>query len=147
MHMTITFTILFPRLEGRKHGWLWCTDVGDEDYVRAVMGSSASTFSPWEVRAEKDETGRHTDKIIEGDNFLGEFQPSLEHASLGGVISGVRLSGVTIEDLLYSTGDILSSHHLISHHSSHHSWGAWEDLAPHASHRQVCLSYQFVWMT
>ena len=100
MHMTITFTILFPRLEGRKHGWLWCTDVGDEDYVRAVMGSSASTFSPWEVRAEKDETGRHTDKIIEGDNFLGEFQPSLEHASLGGVISGVRLSGVTIEDLL-----------------------------------------------
>ena len=47
-------------------------EVGDEDYVRVVMGSSNEFRSPREVRAEKDETGRHTDRILEGDNFLGE---------------------------------------------------------------------------
>ena len=50
-----------------------CTACG---LVMRIMGrwcwEAAVKFPALEVRAEKDETGSHTDKTIEGDFFLGE---------------------------------------------------------------------------
>ena len=48
-----------------------------------------------------DETVRHPDQKMRGIISWGKLLPFLMHASQGGVMSGVILSGVTIEYHLY----------------------------------------------
>ena len=74
---------------------MYCMWSCDEGYGRVVLGSGG--VSSWSALRNADETVRHPDQRMRGNISWGKLLPFLMHASQGGVMSGVILSGVTIE--------------------------------------------------